>query len=710
MSRPTGLSRKEEEDDDAALIDSFFLPGGILDPDDEEGEAEVVANVSRFASSQHPGVSRVPSNPWSNEFLHEVQSKGKGAGTLPAEALNDSLLLDSNPAKMGGRLEGSGTTSPVPLVRPPPGYTNRPESQNVNRVQAQDNLTNKLCVESAQDNIISKIQDHFSALHPPSQGPVDGPPPGFEDKTIRRPHQGFLTETTELDVVLTPSTGFDIGENHVDVEATTGEEVFENPNPTSKLVRVPKAHLHRKNHLQANPFMAFIDPDSDEDYSETEKSGASVNIRDDSRTAGDMEVTADLDGSEEGEGDNEDEDINDSPFPVRILKFVSSQSTASSISTSSDSGSDQDESQHSYAVDDNERRAHAGSTENMDEITEALDSGVAVILDVSNITERGTKSEKTGKEDDHNPSTSASQCKRKTTEEVTSIQDCIFEKLSTMSLPDSTIQNNLREIKTNVVSQISVWKNTFQEYSVWMEDLTEVVAVLTAESWKAIGHTMTTVNKALAFSALFLFQVGKFALVEVVEEPKVTICYLIFYFMPYFCSLLLRFFVIPHWTPHFLTTIAVWSLCSQITAGPIHMGTISIDRVPDLLLKNGSVLSTETRPRDERACRTILRILRFVLPLFFFADGFSTEFGTIMGVSGSSRLTTAYMMSLVRKSLVSSPIGWVSWAMQVLLATHHPSSLLVDLLVLVSGLSSVRLIRYLEVRRSGNKKRHGKHH
>jgi hypothetical protein len=81
-----------------------------------------------------------------------------------------------------------------------------------------------------------------------------------------------------------------------------------------------------------------------------------------------------------------------------------------------------------------------------------------------------------------------------------------------------------------------------------------------------------------------------------------------------------------------------------------------------------------------------------------------------MGVSGSSRLTTAFMMSLVRKSLVSSPIGWISWAIQVLLATHHHSTPLVDAFVLMSGLASIRLIRYLDALRASNKRRQGKEH
>lgn len=729
MSPPIGLSRNEEEDDDAALIDSFFLPGGILDPDDDDKEEEEEedgerreqerAGTSRFASSQHPGTSRVPSNPWSNNFLDETPANGQTPRNT--ECSNDALLINCIPTTSGGRLECAGNAAPVPVARPPPGYTNRPESliffgseavihqtttELTNQVQMQNVTTSQDPVHSAQDNNDMPYNEGHavSELHLPSRDPVDGPPPGFQDKTIRRPHQSILPETTELEAVVTSSNGLDPGEKYPLLEAMTTktEEVFENFESSLHLVGVPRGQGNNgRSQLGANPFMDFIDPDSDGDKSETEKSVIQV-----LETAEEMEGTGDLDVQEDDD-EGEDEDIHestreDSPFPMHTLTFVNSQSTTSSISTSSDSGSDQDESQHSLVDDDNER---AFQIENMDEITEALDSGVAVILDVFDSTEHGIKSVKAGREDDRSLPISSNHCKQNNKEE-----HGIPEKSPAASLPDSTIQNNLREFKGNVITYLSVWRNTFHEYSAWMKDFTEVMAVLTAATWNAISHVMASANKVLAFSSLFLYQVWKFALVEVIEEPKVTICYIVFYFMPYFCSILLKFFVIPHWTPHFITTVAVWSLCSQITAGPIHIERIHIHHLPYLLFKNGGMLSTEVRPRDERACQTILRVLRLVLPIFFFADGFSTEFGTIMGVSGSSRLTTAYMMSLVRKSLVSSPIGWISWAVQVLLATHHPSSILSDFFVLISGLSSIRLIRYLEVRRSGNKKRQGKQH
>jgi hypothetical protein len=273
----------------------------------------------------------------------------------------------------------------------------------------------------------------------------------------------------------------------------------------------------------------------------------------------------------------------------------------------------------------------------------------------------------------------------------------------------------------------------------WFVDFKDVLAALVSNLLMTVRTYLATITNTLILIASFLFQVWKFSLIEAVEESSVTICYLVFYFMPNLCSLLMRHMNLPHWTPHIMTWVGVFSLCHQVKAGPLLDDDISIFRLSSTLTMNmaassntpdGTVSSASSvpfestdappvpapsqqphqpqqqhqppeqiRPRDERACRTILRILRFVLPVFFLADGFSSEFGTIMGVSGASRLTTAFMMSLVRKNLVSSPIGWVSWSIQVLLATYYPHWTLLDIVVLVVGLSSIRLIRYLDGQR-----------
>jgi len=200
---------------------------------------------------------------------------------------------------------------------------------------------------------------------------------------------------------------------------------------------------------------------------------------------------------------------------------------------------------------------------------------------------------------------------------------------------------------------------------------------------------------------------------------------------------------LPHWTSHIVTWLAVFSLCRQVEAGVFHetidvsvlfftskLGTVS-PAVSVTTSTNGissesssTKIVTQQNPppqqqqqqqqgdifrlRDELICSLILKVLKSVLPVLFVVDGFSSQFGTIIGVSGANRLTTAYLMSLIRKSILSSPIGWVSWAVQVLMATYYPSCILLDYFILLIGLSSIRLIRYLDEQRMRGKRRHEK--
>lgn len=291
-----------------------------------------------------------------------------------------------------------------------------------------------------------------------------------------------------------------------------------------------------------------------------------------------------------------------------------------------------------------------------------------------------------------------------------------FPKSAVRSIQQTFIFKYLTRVARKLSLQTTRLVNAFQIFSQYLGDAKDIAAALTAQLLTTIRVLLATITKALILIAAFLFQVWKYSLIQAVEDPNVTICYLVFYFMPDFCSLMMDLLNIPHWTPHLMTSLAVFLLCNQIKPGPLFTQDVSILQLTETRDKGAKdsyshVSSKSEAPkdhinrRDERACKTILKILRFVLPIFFLADGFSIEFGTILGVSGASRLTTAFMMSLVRKNLVSSPVGWVSWAVQVLVATHYPSWKLLDHVVLVVGLSSIRLIRYLEGERFKEKKR-----
>ncbi len=701
----------QDDDDDAALIDSFFLPGGILDPDDEDEDEE---SLTRLSCSRPLAMSRVPSNPWRNEAIVE-QPK-----SYTEESSKDSFLLDSS-------IHTGASFGHTPLVLPPPGYTNYPET--IVGLEATNHVIAPTPTQHTIDDYNPNNSSHTQSS-PSSPGPVNCVPPGFQDKTIRRPCHHMSNMAHEISI---PSQV--VGGNPV--EDMNRQAFAETSDTALQVLRIPRLSLNKQTTLQTNPFMAFLDTDSGDDTSEDEnltfdllKKSISEREAATNMEGSELEITQEEENDDDGEDDDLDEsmDEEDSPFPIEMFAFVSDSahldSTISSLSSSSSSSSEPDGTCHDY---DKEQEQFIGDKEIMEEATLALDSAVAVILEITDSKGKSYMAEQNDRREKELSISEPAKCSEENSTTVdpimTQAAEAAAEKVSTATFPfsndgtESTHSSRMASIpglrqdgKTSAFTKIKNWSNNFQDYKSYMEDFCEVIGAFVEKAWISLILSMTLANKLFTIASMFLFQTWKFALIEAIEEPPVAISFAVFYLMPSFCCLLRDLFSIPHWTPHFITSVAVWCLCSQIPAGPLHLENISIFEIFSFLLKRHIVLSTETRPRDERACRTILRILRFVLPVFFFVDGFSTEFGTIMGVSGSSRLTTAYMMSLVRKSLVSSPIGWVSWAVQVLLATHHPSSYLVDFLVLISGLSSIRLIRYLELRRAGNKKRDGKEH
>jgi hypothetical protein len=290
----------------------------------------------------------------------------------------------------------------------------------------------------------------------------------------------------------------------------------------------------------------------------------------------------------------------------------------------------------------------------------------------------------------------------------------------------SSFYRYLLQVTDDVKGLLNMAKNALHGLSIWVSEAKEAVAALAAQFLAAIGTILAVLAKVLILTASFLFQVWKYSLIEAAEESSVTICYFLFYFMPDLCFLVMDFFNLPHWSPHMITWVCVFLLCHQVKSGPLHQesdlsifrtltsstpgvsgitSTAELDNVstsagglpssaastemssnaserqqqqasqivprPSHIPRSNTAISAvmdsrrshkSTLPKDERTCAMILKILRFVLPGCFLADGFSSEFGSMMGLSGASRLTTAFMMSLVRKNIVSSPIGWVSWA------------------------------------------------
>jgi hypothetical protein len=479
-----------------------------------------------------------------------------------------------------------------------------------------------------------------------------------------------------------------------------------------------------------NQFMAFIEHYEDSSSSnESRRRSLAANGLSNIETGIEMEEKDFVDyDMEDDHGDDDDQDIDDdsitdeSPFPIEYLSFVKTsssqrESTTSSVSSSS-IDSELDNSRRSGGDSRDEEDRYNQGPRYVDEVTLAPNSEVAVILDVKDDIHVGLGLS-TAKTVGNGLVGATSKCPSKKMREaqspgllsktVTSTRISKNDPSPQTVVPSRCIRERLDALRACLTTILPIVDGQQVE---WMLDLVEVLRALTSTVWNLLLQIFRIANKALTMAGLILFQLWKFALVEAIEEPKVASCYVVFYFMPHCCSLLMQSFILPHWTPHFVISITLWLLSATIPDGVFHPDTIEVRHIPALIWEPEREINM-ARPQYDRACKTFLRGLRYLLPVLFFFDGFSTEYGTMLGVSGSGRLTSAYLMSLIRKSLAPSPVGWVSWALQVLVATYHPASFTVELLVLITGLSSIRLIRYMEVQRhvGGNTKtRHRKRH
>jgi hypothetical protein len=552
-----------------------------------------------------------------------------------------------------------------------------------------------------------------------------GPLTNLQNPTIQRP--GLLVMRPDQVLVATEGQSIDLGLT-TDITNTTSEDY---------------------KYCDDNHFGQFLD----DDLSPEDGQGGNGQVR--LNKLRDNEVDDDYDENEEEEDieedddedeDEDEEDIEESSIPLDICGNSSTGSNTSSLSTCSDNSDLSSNASDTCQIDESKDEALGYDTD------QAHVSQIVGILDGST-----SNGEIDGKSASPNPSDvcsgeglplSSPNRDHKSQNLIPSlgftwgrlyafasviIDYPIKLLLTSVQMAKSNIQLSrvLSSIKRKCVvisRHIDRIRHAYRRILQWLLELKDVISTLLTQFLTATRKFLATITKALIIVASLLFQVWKYSLIEAVEESSVAICFLIFYFTPNFCSLLMGHINLPHWTPHIMTWMGVFCLCNQAKDGTLYedddvsifrlSGKLTIPATPSPPPENqGEVSEREPRskdprsasqdrsshgpiPRDERACRTILKILRLILPFFSLADGFSSEFGTIMGVSGASRLTTAFMMSLVRKNLVSSPIGWVSWAVQVLLATYYPNWTLLDHVVLVVGLSSIRLIRYLDGQRA----------
>jgi hypothetical protein len=510
-------------------------------------------------------------------------------------------------------------------------------------------------------------------------------------------------------------------------------------------------------HLSVN--QNYIDNGVDEDESGEEEED------DDDKEEEEEEEEEEVEEGDDAENDTPDDDEDNATIPLHIYSLSRTDSmTCSSLSTSSDfENSDDDDDDASGTLHGEMPMTDGGIGYDTDQAHVSQIVGVAESNDGRSAST--TPSAIYSGERLLLPTSSSNSCQSRHQRQSSSQHCSILTSfvsflLFVVSLPATLFRASCRAMRSMIRHSVVLtngvksfhrhctdkYQRLITSLSKHLREFRDAMVTLVSQLITFACNTLAFLTKCLMLIFHIILHAWKLASLESIEEPEVANCYITFYFMPGFCSFLMCHCILPHWLPHLLTWMGVYSLCYQIDPGPLLQDEVDFlryirenlverasaiwDTKSDLeyeeVSATGSTSSTTARraslaptgsspirrqqhadshvpcriPPDERACRTILKILRFVLPVFFVADGFSSEFGTIMGVSGASRLTTAFMMSLVRKNLVSTPIGWLSWAIQVLAATYVSQGALLDILVAIVGLSSIRMIRSLDGERA----------
>jgi len=191
----------------------------------------------------------------------------------------------------------------------------------------------------------------------------------------------------------------------------------------------------------------------------------------------------------------------------------------------------------------------------------------------------------------------------------------------------------------------------------------------------ATGTVLANLTKFLLVLALAIRNIFSYAAAECTRRDGPCPCYVVLYFTPTVCDWMMKYVSLPHFAPHILSNVAMYCLCES-SLKTAHTGA---KKLPDDF------------------CCLVLRVIRFYFPLSFILEGFSNPKASTMLLSGSTRLLLAYVLSMLREGHIFSPVGWVGWSVQLLLSSFFQEGLIERLMICVLGLALIRLMSILPV-------------
>jgi hypothetical protein len=707
-----------DELDSPAYVDSFFLPGGILD--DSEGTETHAEEEAPFTpildpshrllciSSQHSGchdahpqileesgvkcrLSNVPllhihpisQNPW---------DESEALSTQQDPTYNNNHMLHSSDQPSASQ-EVNEWMAPSPSLELPQLHRNsnslsfRPVGDDNNEVSL-----------SVQPLLL------FPSSQPSSRTIVS--PPGFQESTEQQPLSLGQQKSYLLDV------------HHVSLGADTADPVVDpnaNLDDESKQLRSLRSNgsLSKQN-VYINKFKTSIQVDN-----------MSIQSDENENLTGSLFSTT-------------LESISLAPFKriddEQVEKCIKSRKQSI---TKTNTREILESSHHLYECSANDSSPSArDSSETMPKPTEITNSSTVKVSNSQQSTSHCQSLNNTT-EMAKSKLKSLSISKNQRNKDKTNLPVCVKSKNALVDLGkdkvNQTIQREAQAQDPRLSSSVNLWpKFCLLQTPSFLHSLFNSLSnffreQLVLESYcfgRLVVSALAAFIKIVAVVALATGNIVKYAIEESLLQKflplfsptdsqlsssgMTPICYLVMYCTPILCDWIMDHLDLPHFAPHIISNGILFTLCLLLER------QFSSDKADNIVHSIRGKTENSASGKKQRQLQTrqlsveqrkrlandlsysILRTIRWeAIPFAFIVEGFSEKNSTIMLFDSSTRLIIAFLLSSMQGDNLLSPLFWMGWAIQVLFSAYLPHGISLDIILLLTGMAFIRLVTTL---------------
>lgn len=654
---PTRMADEEEE---SALVNAFFLPGGILDPseydgvDDEEENNEKPEQQERTDQAPFPfqtndGHGPLPENPWANSTQEIAQEHSWEKGDVPPALVRD-LADEPQGTRVSENLASSsvGQIGESACIQKPVYTVPQHESAPFTKEDFPNNYETKreTLFPSADWDVPYQKQLGRNVERSNNQTgiPVRAPP-GFEQSMPIGDNTTYEPPSTQAIYQFANNIQEQEDDNSVPSDASVPHELFQRESCRESFTCTSSLSCSSTDEASSKQSSFFRDENEEAEAIQT-----------------DYEKNRLLENAANGEV-FENETTDDAEMDGIAVARATSSDAMRIASSSSDSVTAPISSQ---LTTETSGKAHSTS------IGKPSHSRVR--------SRHRHKSKRAKTETSTATSTSKTPASQPVLQTVgRTVLDETFTSIQTLS----------QRVWTTLVT----WTQSIVGLCTW-----------TLPFWILLGLLVRDIVFSLIrVVVLFVAIGGVLARTVPVELAQGDILgYLTMAFTPACVSRLMSLVPMPHWLPHAISYLMLYDMLHYTGSekeetqekNDVSSSTTSTN-VAKKKDKPGArpKLGTSTR---EHTGRMILRRLKYCLPFFFFVEGFSNEFGMIMSLGTSGRLVVAYVVLILHKDLLYSPMVWLSFSFQLVMVYYFASTLSVQCFIVLVGVGTLRFMTFIK--------------